>query len=415
MGNGPSLGGFFLWPAIFFPFALFGLYRPVTTLIRYIVRSTRMRQRLFFAAPFIVSAVLAAGAWALEVYDPREAPWTIYLSLPKPGCRQGPDVPSAIAGLSEDERRRWLNTSFTTNNPPPPALANLSFEERQRWWTLINLSSYDSQGALKGKYDGNRQFWLENKCWPNAFYYLTAPIYTVFGRNRNDDADFTNYNKARRVVQESFEGVLLNSNRFIYDDSLNNSWTAYSYRISFFLIAWMGVSGIFMALFFTFVSLRDPKDASEKRMPTEDALLCLMYSMGTVMTWIPFRTITEYIKYKFSCNDITKCEPDIVLYIPDGFLAFMLFVGFFCTTISMLRKYRRLALTLYGTVMTAVPLLGAYAVYHFPKQVASLAGYWQFYLAVSIPSSLLLFSLWYLFDPSKVHFEDFQKDIEYEG
>ena len=398
-------GGFFIWPIFLFPFALFGLYRPFTTLMRFIVRSSGFWQRCAYATPLIVSTFLAIIGWFVEVHDPREVPWTIRVTLAQPGCGTGLTLPSAIANLPADARQKWLETGAP--------ITGLTPTENQRWRALVNLSSYDSGNGLAQKYAGDSQFWLENKCWPNAFFYLTAPIYHSTAELMLNDAA---YQASRKPIQESFASVLLNKNSNTYP--VENSWTAWAYRTSFFIIIWAGITGISMAIYFTMVSLRDPADDSVKRTPREDALLCLTYSMATVMTWIPFRMVTEYVKYLYSCPDISddfaKCNFDITLYMPDLLLTALLLVGYSFVTVAMMREYRRFALAFYGGLMTLAALSSAFAVYRFHEQVVLLAGYWQFYVVVAIPSILLLLSLWYLFDPSAVRFDDFKKDVSYD-
>ncbi len=398
-------GGFFIWPAVFLPFALFGIYRPFVTLLGFIVRSSGVRQRMSYAIPLIASTLLAGLAWAVEVHDPDEAPWTIQVALPLPGCQRGPELPTAIATLSPDDRQHWLESGSVPNAVPTRAA--------KPWWALINLSSYDEAGLLQQKYNGAPPFWLTDKCWPNAFYYLTVPIYNSNPDQQLNDREYHEYQISRIQVQKSFADVLLNANRSIYD--VQNSWTAWAYRASFFLIVWAGLSGISMAIYFSMVSLRDPNDDSIKVRPREDALLCLTYSMATVMTWIPFRMVTEYVKFLYRCSDISnnfgKCSFDITKYMPDLLLTSLFLVGYLFVTIAILREYRRFALAFYGSAMTAIALLAGYAVYHFHEQVVSLAGYWQFYLVVVVPSILLLLSLWYLFDPSAVHSRDRQRDL----
>jgi hypothetical protein len=134
-------GGLFIWPMIFLPFAFFALYRPFRTLVRCIVGSFNFQQQFSYAIPLIAATILAAGTWAIEVYDPREVPWTIDIALPKPGCQRGPELPSAIARLSDKELQNWLRQSSIGN--APLSIPNLSPDEQRRWWALINLSSYD--------------------------------------------------------------------------------------------------------------------------------------------------------------------------------------------------------------------------------------------------------------------------------
>lgn len=398
-------GGFFIWPMLLFPFALFGIYRPFNTIFRFVVRSNGFWRRCSYGAPLIVSTILAAVTWAVEVHDPREVPWTIKLDLPQPGCRSGPPQPEVVAALSPEQRKRWLEGDGSIDVPP-----GLSPQQSERWRVIINLSSYDASGSLQSKYGSDVPFWLTNKCWPNVFYYLTTPIYSSSEALVLNDSD---YATARKPIQQSFERALLNGNRDRY--RIRNSWTSWVYRVSFFIIAWTGISGVSMAIYFTMVSLRDPDDDSIRRTPREDALLCLNYSMATVMTWIPFRMITEYVKYLYTCPDISddfaRCAFDITLYMPDLLLTLIILVGFSFVTIAMMRENRRTALALYSAFMAAAALSCAFAVYHFHEQVALLAGYWQFYLVVAIPSIMMLLSLWYLFDPSAVRFRDFQSVV----
>ena len=399
-------GGFFIWPMLIFPFALFGIYRPFTTLIRFIARSSTFWQRCRYATPLIASTILAIVGWAVEVHDPREVPWTVEVALAQPGCQQGLAIPAAIANLPADARQKWLDGG--------PAIPTLSAADNQRWRALINLSSYDSASTLHEKYGDDSQFWLEDKCWPNVFYYLTAPIYDSSATLQLNDHD---YQTSRKPIQEAFANVLLNKNRAIY--GVENSWTSWTYRISFFIIIWSGIGGISMAIYFTMVSLQDPGDASVKKTPREDALLCLTYSMATVMTWVPFRMVTEYVKYLYSCQDISddfsKCGFIIPYYMPDLLLTALFMVGYLFVTIAMLREYRRLALTLYGTTMMAIALLAGFAVYRFHGQVTLLAGYWQFYIVVAVPAVLLLLSLWYLLDPSAVRLRDLKRELSSDG
>jgi hypothetical protein len=132
------------------------------------------------------------------------------------------------------------------------------------------------------------------------------------------------------------------------------------------------------------------------------------------MTWIPFRMVTEYVKFLYTCPDISNnfsnCSFDITKYMPDLLLTALLLIGYLFVTIAMLLEHRRFALAFYGAIMTAAPLLGAFAVYRFHEQVTLLAGYWQFYLVVVVASVLLLLSLWYLFDPS-ARSKDRQRDL----
>jgi hypothetical protein len=105
-----------------------------------------------------------------------------------------------------------------------------------------------------------RHFWLKNRCWPNTFYYLTTPI---TDSNTDLQINNNNYQTLRSVVQEAFASVLQNSNRPTY--SVQNSWTGWAYRLSFAILAWVGIASVSLAVYYAMVSLRDLNDGSVKK------------------------------------------------------------------------------------------------------------------------------------------------------
>jgi hypothetical protein len=377
LGMAKAWGGFFIWPIFFLPFALVALYRPFTTLIRFIAAARTLRIRQIYLTPLVVGTALAGAAWALEVYDERQVPWTIYPILPQPGCEPGPVAPGNLAALSD--------------------------RDRDRWRVLINLSSYDRDGELKTKYAGQEiPFWLKDKCWPNVFFYLTTPVYLGFTTDR--------YLAERPAIQQSFGEVLNDKRRIAL--GVDKSWSSVAYEISFFFLVWFGLSGVTMASFYAMVALRDPESDRVRFLPTEDAALCLTYSLGTLMTWLPFRMNTEYVKYLYTCPNLATCTLDPALYLPDFLLGSLLFMGYLFVTVRLLVRYRRFIYTMLGLAMIITSMFGALLVYSYRDSIARLAELWQFYVLLTIPTIIILFTLWFYFDPTAVHSREFRQEME---
>src|SRR5262249_53020598 len=137
-------------------------------------------------------------------------------------------------------------------------------------------------------------FWLRERCWPNVFFYLTVPIYS-------GKAD-ANYFAERPLHQAAFVKILKDPVRIPM--KVPYSRTGYAYRISFAILVWLGLSGVVLAGFFLAVRIRDPRSQEARRLPSEDAFICLTYSLATLMTWIPFRMNTEYFKYIYQCTQL---------------------------------------------------------------------------------------------------------------
>jgi hypothetical protein len=381
LGMAKAWGGLFIWPIFFLPFALVALYRPFSTLLRFIATAPDFASWRPYLIPLVIGTILAGATWLVEVYDPRQVPWTVYAELPRPGCQTGPAIPNDLTRL--------------------PA------GEQQRWKLLAGLSSYDQDGYLENKYQmQNRDvpFWLKTKCWPNVFFYLTSPVYLlgVGGDER--------YLHDRRPVDAGFNTILDNASRNVM--RIPNSWSAWAYRASFFILAWLGLSGVMMASFYSMVALRDPNSDAIITLPREDAALCLTYSLGTLMTWLPFRMNTEYAKFLYQCLDPANCTLDPALYLPDLLLGIMLLLSYTFITVCLIVQYRRVALTFLGLVMVAASLSGAILVFYHRETIARLAELWQFYVLLAIPSVAILVTFWFLFDPAAVHSRDFRQNIE---
>jgi hypothetical protein len=348
--------GLFVWPIFFLPFVLLALYRPLTILIESVINAPRWQDRLAYSTPLVLGTILTVLAVALEVVPP-EVPWSIYPALP--GC------------------------PHTSGEP----LARYSA-----------LSQYDSapqadlraDGPLHERY-GDR-FWLKNKCWPNVFYYLTVPLYQL-----EANAD---YLRERPQVQKALKSLLEDKTGAPY------SWSFFPYIVSFTIMIWLAATGILMAIFYVTVQIRRP-DGLVLHLPSEDAYLCLTYSFVTLMVWLPFRMNTNYFKKLYFCGLQESCGE---VYFKDWVFAAVLLIGYIYLTVGLLVKYHRVALGLLGAAAVAVIVAGAFAVFRYGADIAPLLG-WTFYIGISIPAIIVLLALWYQFDPSIVHFNDFKEEI----
>jgi hypothetical protein len=355
--------GFFIWPIFFLPFALVALYRPLTVLIESAANAARWKDVLTYLTPLVLGTVISLLAIAIEVRGPVEVPWSIHPALP--GC------PHASTTASPD---------------------------------LAILSSYDKApdatpggvGPLHKRY--SNEFWLKDKCWPNVFYYLTVPVY----QNATNDG----YLEERPKVQRAFMSVLSTKSGAPYSASF------FPYVLSFAILIWLGCTGVIMSVFYVTVQIRRPSDDAVLRLPSEDAYLCLTYSFVTLMVWVPFRMNTIFFKNLYFCEALDNCAVSATLYLNDWVLGVMLLIGYLFLTVGLLVKYRRLVLGFLGASAVATIVLGAFAVFRFSADIAQLTDLWQFYVGVSIPSIVIMLALWYQFDPSVVHFNDFKKEIE---
>ena len=394
LGMAMAWGGFFIWPAIFLPFLLWALYRPFTTLAESVVRAApHFGTASIYIAPLAVSTLLAALAWTVEVFDKNQAPWTIIPSVLQPGCQYGPSL-TVTSQIADGEGSATLNV----------------------------LASYDKSDVLKRRYQS--PFWTTDKCWPNVFFYLTFPTLEYLRHSRNaadagnksdgvGDAEYVKYFAERSAVQISFLKMLRDDYRISI--GVPNSRTAWAYRISFAIIVWLGLSGVVMAGFYFAVRIRDPRSQELRKLPSENAFICLTYSLATSMTWIPFRMNTEYVKYIYrfyGCADGEQCGFNATYYIPDMLLGSMIVFGLIFCVLGLLARYRRIVLSILGILMIGLSGFAGWIVYEFKDDIAQLAELWQFYAMLAVPSIVIFFILWLVFDPDFVRKIDFRRDID---
>ena len=387
-GMAKMWGALFIWPVFFMPFVFYAFFGPITTIVENLYKAIKVRNVEYivtYISPILVATSLAFGAWAVEVFDDRQVPWTIkpvdiFTCLPSPALRSRGET----AGLDVMEA----------------------------------LTHYDADDSLQKYYDSTadgRPFWLQNKCWPNVLFYLTLPVYSRISDPNLNAAYIDNvensYSNSRRDTQRAFAKILQDSQRIALN--IPTSLTAIAYRIAFFQLAWMGLFGVVLSGFLSMLRLKDALSDEERKLPADNAFMCLTYSLVTLMSWIPFRLITEYIKIVYS----SPFEQGGIIYfnvenyIPDMMLFSTLGVGYIFAIVGMVARYKRFALALYGTIMTACFCALSYCIVSFREDAARLSQHWQFYIAVCVPLITIVFALWLLFDPARVHFREFRREF----
>src|SRR5262249_36903354 len=148
------------------------------------------------------------------------------------------------------------------------------------------------------------------------------------------------------------------------------------------------------SIFYVVAKIRRPHDDLVLSLPTENAYLCLTYSLVTLMVWIPFRMNTVSTKRLYFCPDLEQCDPGPVLYFNDAVLGIMLLIGYAYLTVGLLVRYRRMALAVEGALTALVTAISATLVVLYSNQVAVLSEFWQFYLGLSILAITALTALW---------------------
>ena len=362
LGMVKAWSGFFIWPIIFLPFILLGLYRPFKILLEATLNSVSVRDGLTYCSPLTLGTLVAVAAVVVEV-SPPEVPWTVH-----------PRLQSECHG-----------------NDAPPRAGPMSSYDKDR----AVLASY-GVSSLQGQY--GQQFWMKGKCWPNVFFYLTVPLYQF--------APDQDYKTERTAIQSAFIRVLDGP------DSPRSTLFPF-YVTSFLVLIWLCAVAIIMSVIYAVVNIRRPRDDRILRVPSEDAFLCLSYAFVTLMLWVPFRMSTTNIKSLYACSDLTRwCGPGWETYVKDGALGLTLFLAYSALTVGMLWNHRRLLLGFLATIAVTLVAGCAAAVLAFPEAVARVTDIWQFWVAAAIPISIMLLALWYQFDPAIVRFNDFRRDID---
>jgi hypothetical protein len=163
-----------------------------------------------------------------------------------------------------------------------------------------------------------------------------------------------------------------------------------------------------MSVIFAVAEIRRPQDGSALEAPKEDAFLCLTYGFVTLLGWMPFRMITNGIKFSYYCPSIGCSSPIWETFVKDGGLFCALLIGYVALTVRLVWKYGRLTLSLFGLLVVFVIGACAVTVTWYNQLASQLVDFWQFWLVVSLLGSIILIALWYKFDPAIVRLRDFE-------
>jgi hypothetical protein len=370
VGMATSWSGLFIWPVFFLPFILRALYGPFKILSEAIINAQTLRYAVTYASPILAGTAIAVLATVIEISAP-QVPWTIHPKL-KANCF-GPDDPGPT---SLDLKEEY----------------NLDKQA---------LAAYGSVGRVPIYY--RDQFWIKDKCWPNVFFYMTTPI-----RERHADEEYST--KERPEIQKVFLRMLAVESRLFKGTVAPYSGLFPFYALSMFFMIWALIVSILMSIIFAVVEIHRPQDGSILEVPKEDAFLCLTYGFVTLLGWLPFRMITLSIKFSYYCVDPSfGCGPIYETFIKDGGLGFALLMGYLALTIRLAWRYKRRMLTFFGGLVVFVIGVCAVAVTKYNEQISQLVDFWQFWLVVSLLGSIMLFALWYQYDPAIVRLRDFEQ------
>jgi hypothetical protein len=370
IGMATAWAGMFIWPVFFLPFIFLALHRPLRILVEATLNADSFGDGVKYALPMIAGTAIAVGMTISEI-SPPQVPWTIHPKL-LPTC-SGPTDPGPDA---------------------PPDQVQQYDRDREV------LASYGNTDAIPTRL--KQQFWMRDKCWPNAFFFLTVPLRAgIVGRDYADE---------RNKVQSAFLRMLAPESKAFKGTDAPYSTLFPFYALAFFLMAWLLAIAILMAIIYAMISIRRPRDGRTLRVPSEDAFLCLSYGFVTLLVWVPFRMTTNSIKFSYYCVDIrTACGPIPETFMKDTAFGLAILAGYVALTVGMLWNHRRLLLGFIGTVAVCLIVACTLAVYRYHQTISQLCDYWQFWLAISLLGSLMLVALWYQYDPAIVRFKDFQE------
>lgn len=367
IGMATVWSGLFIWPIFFLPFAMRALYRPFRILIEGIMNADRLTDRVKYTLPLVLGVFVAILALAIEIQTVHQAPWTVH---------------PVFAG---------------TTCPPTGRMAPLSARPADP--RLAGVVRYDADGAALRSYDDSVEpapVWLTDKCWPNAFFYLTKDL---------PASEAVAADRAR--VQRQFVETMLSAN--MGRNAVPFSLTFYSYVVSFTVLILLGTLGISMAIFFVAVQIKRRRDQAILKLPSEDAYLWLTYAFISLMFWVPFRMITVATKARYYCPDLSQCVMRPDNYLNDLTIGIVFIIGYLALLGGLMFKHGRQNLAWLGAVVVVGLVAAGFVVMRYSDTVAALAVYWQSYVALCIVSTFILALLAWLFDPATVRFNDFSR------
>lgn len=367
---GTRWSAFFVWPIIFLPFAMLALERPMRILFNGILNARSIRDAATYLTPVALALMVTVMASVLEIVSEYQAPWTVH--------------PIFANGASD------------CGSPPTTPQGSPIFTDP----SLAVVEQYDATGVAAKNDDLKGEHWLESKCWPGAFFYLISPKISQGKLAPTDE---------RAAVQKAFRRVLVSKTLDVNHVPLARMFN--SYVASFVVLIFLGSLGVSMSLFFVVASLRNEREDWMQKLPSEDAYLCLTYAFVSLMFWVPFRMVTNYVKQQYFCADLANCPIDVSVYFNDFLIGGIFTFGYLCMAAGLMMKHRRLGLGFLGGMTIAAIVFLSWGVLQYGGVIADLAGSWRFYLAVGMCSMLILSLLWYQFDPSIVRFNDFRREM----
>ncbi len=373
-GMAAAWAGFFIWPLFFMPFILVALFKPIKILFEAALNAPSLRDTIVFLSPILIGFVLALVV-TLEEVKPPQVPWTVHPQTLEI-CRSGP--PDAGPENTEDKAQY--------------------FADRKR------LAGYGQTEAFKRKF--GREFWMKNKCWPNVFFYLTAPV--------SSGVVDSLYDEERTQVVEAMRRILaVEALRQLTGTDAPYSRVFWFYALSFFTIIWLMISAILIAIIYSVVAIRRSRDGKILQVPTEDTFLCLTYAFITLMVWTPFRISTVATKQMYTCLEgplgcgLSSLSADV--YKKDGFLAVALLVAYCFLTVGMLWNHKRILIAFFGTVVVSAVSFGSYMMAKYRGALTDFTEDWGFWMVGSIVVSIIMIGLWYLYDPALVRLRDVRR------
>ena len=356
--------GLFIWPIVFLPFAMLSLSTPFTTMLESILDADDLTSRLRPAWPLFAAIIVAVLATSSEVISVRQTPWTV-----------------------------WLN--------PPAASAQHQCSARPiSSPTLTPLINYDASGTLAAAFDrdGLAPPWLENKCWPNVFFYLTSQV-PMTGAQRTE----------RHQVQHVFARAMLASE--MTHLGIRWSWTSIPYALSFFFLIFQGALGCTMSASLVVQRFLNESDFREKRRANEDCHLGLTFAFVCLLLWVPCRMVTVYTKHLYNCPDLAACPIKIAAYAPDLVMGLAFSMAYLALCIGLLIHYRRTFMVAISLLYVVVVFMMSFFIIQYGAAVSVSTGVWQTYSIASVLAILLLLPLWMIFNPANVHINDARRRL----
>lgn len=352
-----SYGGLFIWPAICLPFALIGFYHPTTSLLQALRGARRLSAKIRYAIPFVVSLILASLTLALEVSAPKLAPWEVRpLSIR--------DIESSI--LPEQDKEQLAPLFSLTTSP---------------------LAQHYDQT------DQRRPNWLRSDVWPNG-------VIALLRHDWSETKDSPEIQKQRAQLQAA-SAYLLSKDFVVEEPALAFSLTRWSYVVGFFLLVFLALYAVTLAVFYTVVQIRRRDGYSTYKVPSENSVIALVYAFITLMFWTPMRLITVLDVNEKIYGAEAKSDP-----LTDALAWILILVAFLALVYGLLWRQKRTRIALYAMTGLVAGAISAIFVFVAPQEAAAAAASPRFYLVVAVPLALLLLGAWFLFDPHRVRFQE---------